>query len=178
MCSSDLFAMTVLWEQGDGQARPDAEHSEAENPDAVRERLRNLIDEISSNVKTLERKLEKEAREADEACRRKKELDDMLKAAAQSRKELEEKSQDAQQRLNTARGQQAERQARWERFLAQLPEADSGDGEPDRARWTAEQAEAFLGRACDRSHARLERAEAGRKRLEALEGKLDRKSVV
>ena len=166
------LAMTVLWEQGGRQAKPGVEHSEAENPDAVKERLRNLMDEISSNVKSLERKLEKETREADEAYRRKKELDRILKTAAQSRKELEEKSQDAQQRLNTARGQQAERQARWERFLAQLPEADSGDGEPDRARWTAEQAEAFLGRACDRSHARLERAEAGRKRLEALEGKL------
>lgn len=166
------LAMTVLWAQGDGQAKPGVEHSEAGDPDAARERLRNLIDGISSKVEALERKLEKEAREADEACCRKKELDGILKAAAQSRKELEEKSQDAQQRLNTARGQQAERQARWERFLAQLPTADSGGGEPDRARWTAEQAEAFLGRAYDRSHARLEQAEAGRKRLEALEGKL------
>ena len=187
------LGMTVLWEPVQGGAALAAAGTECAllmegahsmegerscgtacsgdgSPDAAGEKLRRFIDGLSLSIEALEDRLEKEAREAEEACRRKRELDGMLKEAARSQKELDEKSQDAQQRLNTARGRHAERQAQWERFLAQLPEAAFSGAEPDRAQWTAEQAEAFLRRACDESRARLERAEAGRKRLEALEG--------
>lgn len=173
-----LCGMSLLWgqaaaqeEEGSGQFMEAPRFKDGDS-DAVSEKLRNFIDGISFKIKALEEKLEKEALEAKAACRRKKELDDILEEAAQRQKEFEQKRQDALLELNTARGQQAGHQAQWQRFLAQLPETDAAGAEPDRSQWTAQKAEAILRQAYDRSRARLEQAQAGRKRLETLEGQI------
>ncbi len=171
-----ILGMTMLWEGEDAGEKPDfigvLASAEEGNQGAVNVSLRCFVDEISFKIAVLERKLEKEAQETTEASRRKKELDELLKSAAQSQKELEQRRQEALLQLNTARGQHAERQAQWERFLAGLPEADFAGAEPGGMERPAEEAAVYLRQAYRQSRASLEQAEAGRKRLEALEAQL------
>ena len=165
-----LLSMAVLWEQADGQEKPDfILEKESVEEAGFQKKLNGFIDEISNKITRLTETLKAEMLEAEQACSRKKELDELLKAAGQRQKEFDQRRQDALLKLNTARGQYSEKQTQWERFLSELPENIlPGSGTP-RTEWSVEKISSALRQAYESSRMKLEQAEAGRKRLESLE---------
>ena len=165
-----LLVAAVLWEQEGEPKKPELALEEDSAEDAgFRKKLNEFIDAISYRINCVADELERETLKAEQACSRKKELDELLKAAAQRQKELDQKRQDALLELNTARGQYAEKQRQWKRFLAELPEGLLPVSETSGEEWTAEKTAPCLRQAYERSRAGLEKAESGRKRLEELE---------
>ena len=165
-----LLCMAVLWEQADGQEKPDFVLEKESGEDAgFRKRLNAFIDEISNRISCLTETLETEMLETEKASGRKKELDELLKAAGQRQKELDQRRQDALLKLNTARGQHSEKQTQWERFLSELPDNLLPGPKMPRAEWPAEKISSSLRRVYENSCMKLEQAETGRKQLESLE---------
>ena len=160
----------------------------------TRAKFRVFLEKAADKINVLEHISEKEVREAEQACRRKAELDEILGTMEQTRKDLEQKRQEALLELNAARSRYSERQGQWEKFLEGLPEGslresglqESGLGEgslqesnvsnvafpvpalPWRE-WPKDRISACLQRAYERSNESLEQAKEAGKRLEALE---------
>lgn len=170
-----LLRMEVLGEQEDGQTD-----------------LRVLLEKTADKLNALERMSEKEAEEAEYACQRKAELDELLGAMEQTGKSLDQKRQDALLELNGARSRFSEKQGQWEKFLEGLPESSLRDdglqergpmessmsnldfpgSAQSRREWPKDKISACLQQAYERSTESLDRAKEAGKRLETLEKRM------
>ena len=159
-CSTDSSEMTETVSGGQGRLQ---------RCGRALEELRGKLSEAAHWISGRAKQLDQELQKAEKACRRKKKLDTLMKEAEIQQKELDEVRQQARQAFNTAEGKLEEQQKQWSKLIRDLELPGSVTAEFSEIMPEGRKISDYLQEAVKQAGEALRQAQAGCRRLDALE---------
>ena len=160
-----------------GQTESNEAEKQLQEHEPMPEALREKLSEAGRLIREKAKELNLELQRTQKACLRKKELDALIKEAEGRQRELDDRQQEAMQAYHTAEGQLEEQQKQWRKLILELdfPEtikeelSEKRDDETDVHKRMSD----YLQEAQNQASEALRQAQAGIRRLEALEAEAE-----